>query len=58
MAITLSLLLFAAYTLYFYWLVSTDEQATMHAYELADADKHSRVGLTVNDYFFNDNYEA
>lgn len=57
MTVTIYLAIVSAYALYFHWLISTDAQATMHAYELADADKHSRVDMTVNDYFFNDNYK-
>lgn len=56
--ITFYLAIAAAYTLYFYWLVTTDAQATMHAYEIADADPQSRVDLTVNDYFFADRFEG
>lgn len=48
----------AAYTLYFYWLVTTDAQAARHVQELADADKHSQRDMTVNDYFFSDDLEG
>ena len=57
MTVTLILAILSLYTLYFMWLISTDEQATRHAQELADADPQSRVRLTVNDYFFADNHK-
>ncbi len=52
---TIYLAIIAAYTLYFYWLVTTDAQDTRHEQAIADADKLSRKDMTVNDYFFNDN---
>lgn len=56
--VTFYLAIFALYTLYFHWLVTTDEQSTRHAQELADLDPHKHTqGMTVNDYFFNDEYE-
>lgn len=56
--ITFYLALTATYALYFHWLVSTDAQASMHAYELAALDPHKhKQGMTVNDYFFNNEYE-
>lgn len=54
---TLYLAVAALYTLYFIWLVKSDQQATRHAQELADVDPHKRVDLTVNDYFFDDNFK-
>ncbi len=55
--ITFYLALASLYTLYFMWLISTNEQDTRHTQELADADPESRVDLTVNDYFFADRFE-
>lgn len=46
----------AAYTLYFMWLISTNEQETRHLQEIADADPHDQHGMSVNDYFYDDNY--
>ena len=54
---TIYLAIAASYILYFMWLISTNEQDTRHAQELADADPESRVSLTVNDYFFADKFE-
>lgn len=47
---TFYLAIAAAYTLYFYWLITTNEQELRHAKEL-------KAGVTVNDYFFNDDHE-
>jgi len=56
--VTFYLALASLYTLYFMWLISTNEQDTRHMQELADADKHNQAGMTVNDYFFNDDLEG
>jgi len=56
MTVTITLAILSLYTLYFMWLISTEEQDTRHAQEIADADKHSQYHWTVNDYFFDDNY--
>jgi hypothetical protein len=34
----------AFYTLYFYWLITTDAQATMHAHELAAVKQTHKGG--------------
>jgi hypothetical protein len=54
---TFYLAIAALYTLYFMWLISSDEQENRHLQEIADADPESRADLTVNDYFFEDNYK-
>ncbi len=56
MVITFTLAILSLYALYFMWLISSNEQATRHARELADADPESRVNMTVNDYFYHDYY--
>jgi len=58
MTVTLTLAILTLYTLYFMWLISTDEQSTRHAQELADLDPHKHItGMTVNEYFFADNHK-
>jgi len=54
---TIYLALAVAYTLYFIWLISSQEQEARHLQELSDADPEARADLSVNDYFFEDNYK-
>jgi len=56
MQVTITLAIGSLYILYFTWLISTNEQDTRHAQELADADPHDQHNMSVNDYFFDDNY--
>jgi len=58
MTVTITLAIVSAYTLYFMWLISTSEQDTRHAQELADANKHITQHKSVNDYFFSDDLEG
>jgi hypothetical protein len=57
MTVTITLAIVSAYSLYFMWLISTNEQDTRHMQELADANKHKQQHKSVNDYFFSDDLE-